>query len=446
MSRFLVFFGVLAQGLACESVYVPLCEMGGQSDQVFVGTATEERTGSGTFLFRVDEPLKGIAPGTKEVEVGPGPCGIGYQIGARYLIASRHADGLSHGFSSGEPAEDAAPSVDFFRALARGEHRTTIRGSVAENVEDHMVRFEMDVDHRPGLSSVEITVSKDGSDYATRADPFGAYSLQVPEAGTYELTAKLPGHATAQPTYKLDVAPDSCKELNLGLWTASRVTGRVFRAHGEPAAGIVVQLMPALKERNSPPHAKTDATGKFEFVNIPPGDYVLGVNITGLSSKLPYATRFFPGTPERSEATIVKIAGAQAIEGLDFQIGEPKPTRRIIVEAKWPDGRPVINASVDCSSSSADLQGAVRDFVLRYFDLNGEATCEVLADNDYKVDVDRLSWKASDRPIQPVTARPRPIVSAGTNSVRLSFIIDPVNDISAKEAPMSMADFNDTDF
>jgi hypothetical protein len=440
MSRFLAFFVVLAQGFACESIYVPICEMGGHSDQVFVGTVTKKLTNSGTFLFRIDEPLKGIAQGRKEVEVGPGPCGIGYQVGNRYLIATQHIEGLV--FSSGERVEDAAPSIDFFRALARGDHRLTIRGSIVENVEDEMVRFEMEVEHRHGLTGVELTASKGGSSFTARTDSFGVYSLQVPEAGTYELTAKFPGHAASQPTYELEVAQDSCKELNLGMWTASRVTGHVFRAQGAPAAGIGVQLMPALEERKSPPQAKTDATGKFEFVNIPPGDYVLGVNITGLSSKLPYETRFFPGTPERSRAAIVKIAGAQAIEGLDFQIGEPKPTRRIVVEVKWPDGRPVINASVDCSSSSPDL----RDAVIRYVDLNGETTCEVLADEDYEVDVGRLSWKASSRPIQPIAARPKPIVPAGTNAVRLLFTVDSVNDISAKETPTNMSEFNDRDF
>ena len=100
-----------------------------------------------------------------------------------------------------------------------------------------MVRFEMDVNHSLGLSGAEITVSRNGSDYAARTDLSGSCSLQVPEAGTYQLTANLPGHATAQPAYELDVAPDKCKELNLGMRTASRVTGRPAsdqdRRHGE---------------------------------------------------------------------------------------------------------------------------------------------------------------------------------------------------------------------
>jgi hypothetical protein len=321
-----------------------------------------------------------------------------------------------------------------------------IKGRIAENIQDSSVRFELDEERRPGLPGVEITASKNGRTYATSSDFTGSYSLQVPESGEYEVAAKLAGHAAAHPTYELDAAPDSCKELNLGMWTASHLTGHVIGADGKPAGGIAVQLAPVSERRNSTPQAKTDITGKFEFTNIPLGDYIIGVNITGLNSKLPYDTRFYPGVPERSAAGVVKITGAQTIEGLDFQIGERKPTRSIVVAVEWPDGRPVINASVICSSPHLGQPGSRRDYVSRYVDLNGEATCEVLADEDVEVDADRLSWKASGRPIQPIATRPKLPVPAGKYTVRLKFVIDLVNDISASEAPENMSAFNDNEF
>jgi hypothetical protein len=447
MGKFLAFLGVLARAFACESVYVPPCEAGSQNDQIFVGTAIEERTPFGPFRFSIDEALKGIAPGTKEIEVGPGPCEAGYQAGRQYLILVHHPSGeRTPGFTLGERVEDAAESIGHFRALARGEHVTALKGRIAENVADNSVRFDIDYKHRPGLPGVEITASKEGRTYTTYSDFSGSYLLQVPEAGRYRVVAKFAGHASANPAYELDVAPDSCKELSLGMWTASRLTGHLIGADGKPADGIAVQLMPASERRNSPPLAKTDASGRFEFTNIPPGDYVVGVNITGLNSKLPYDTRYYPGVSERSAAGVVKIAGAQTIERLDFRIGERKPTRRIVVSVEWSDGRPVINASVNCLSSSGGASALRRDFVSRYVDLNGEATCQVLADRDFVVDADRLSWAASSRPIQPIAARPKLSVQAGSDTVRLRFVIDLVNDISAREAPTNMSLFNEKEF
>src|SRR5262249_31905596 len=140
--------------------------------------------------------------------------------------------------------------------------------------------------------------------------------------------------------------------------------------------------------------AKTDATGKFELVNIPPGDYVMGVNIMGINlPNFGYARRFYPGVSEQSAAKIVSVSGAQTVDGLDFQIGEPKRTRRITVSLEWPDGQPVINANVWCI-------GARDSF--RYVDLNGEATCEVLAEADSEVEANQLQWKNSTANVQPL--------------------------------------------
>ena len=169
----------------------------------------------------------------------------------------------------------------------------------------------------------------------------------------------------------------------------------------------------------------------------------MGVNIKGLTSKLPYDTRFYPGVSERSAAGVVKITGAQTIEGLDFQIGERKPTRRIVIAVEWPDGRPVINASVVCSSTRSVPAGSRRDLVSRYVDLSGQATCEVLADEPFEVYADRLSWSGSGRPIQPIETCPKLPVPEGKDTAHLRFVIDLVNDISLHEAPLNMSAYND---
>lgn len=444
MGKFLAFLGALAHALACESIYVPPCEVGDRSDQIFVGTAIGEQKAFGTFRFRIDEAFKGIAPSTREIEVGPGACKAGYQEGRQYLVLVQHQSGVRIvGYTLGELAEDAVQSIDFFRALARGEHPTVIKGRVAENVEDSSVRFNLDYEHVHGLPGVEMTASKDGRSYAISSDFSGSYFLRVPEAGEYDVVAKLAGHAAALSAYKLEVTPDSCKELNVGMWTASRLAGHVIGADGKPVEGIVVERMRALEKYSSPAQAKTDATGEFEFTNVPPEDYVLGVNIKGLTSKLPYDTRFYPGVPERSAAGVVKITGAQAIEGLDFQIGERKLTRRIEVTVEWPDGRPVINASVVCLSTRSVPAGSRRDLVSRYVNPSGQATCEVLADEPFEVYADRLSWSGSSRPIQPIKMRPKLTVPEGKDTAHLRFVIDLVNDISAREAPMNMSAYND---
>ncbi len=439
MGRLLPFFAIAEQALACESVYIPPCALGSWADQIFVGTALSDKV---PFRFKVEEPLKGIAADVKEIEVAPGACGEGYSVGDRYLI-------LSHtpGATNREVVSSSSGTVAFFRALARGEHLTFIQGRIGENLQDTMVTFLLDFEHRPGLAGVEVTASKDGRDYTARSDFNGSFHLPVPEAGKYRLTAKLLGHATLKDAYELEVAADSCEEINLGMWTASGVTGHLRAADGKPAPGIYVELMPR-DEEHRPFEVKTGTDGTFEFAKIPSGEYLLGVNISeGLNSELPFAPRFYPGVPDRAAAAVVKISGAQTIEGMDFLLGPRKPTRKIQVAVEWPGGRPVINADVTCRGATADPTGRKRtDSLFRYVDTSGRTEFEVLAEGQFDVEASGLSWEHSGRPVQPIKTRQKITVPAGTETVQLRLVIDQINDISAQEAPMNMSKYNGQDF
>lgn len=115
IKRLLVFFGLLAPAIACESIYVPPCAIGNEYEQIFIGTATETLS-TGEFRFSVEEPLKGIPQDAKVINAGPGPCMIPYQIGSRYLMLLKSVQEPEgkFSFSTGESAETATDSIDFF--------------------------------------------------------------------------------------------------------------------------------------------------------------------------------------------------------------------------------------------------------------------------------------------------------------------------------------------
>jgi hypothetical protein len=233
--------------------------------------------------------------------------------------------------------------------------------------------------------------------------------------------------------------------MNLGMWTASRLTGQVTDPDGKPVIGFPVEIQAVEEDRNFHTSVKTDAKGNYEFEKIPAGDYVIGVNPDGISSELPFEPVFFPSVAKRSAAQVVKITGAQTIEQLDLHIGPRKITRDIVIAVEWPDQRPVINASVACKTQRRSDNEQI-DAVHRYVDANGTATCTVLADREYIVEADRLSWEHSSRPIQPIANRAKENVTAGAFPIRLKLVIDPSNDISATEKPTNMAKYNDREF
>ena len=307
-----------------------------------------------------------------------------------------------------------------------------------------MVRYEIEVEQRAGLADVELTAAKDEATFTATSDSRGLFRIPVPEPGRYLVRASFPGHSSAEPEYEFTVRSGECSEHNIGMWTDSKLSGKVTDSARHAVAGIPVEMMRWSDETSFRPlRAVTDANGSFVFTRVPKGEYLLGVNVQGLSSKLPYEPRYYPGVAHREMATPVRVGGPETLTNLNFQIGDRLPTRQIKVSVVWPDGRPVTNASITCESSRSDDVGVMGDWVSRWTDPHGEAVCEVLTDRDFEVEADHLGWSASLRPVQPIATRPRLLVQAGAVPVSLQITVDRVNDISDKEKPSDGSSFND---
>jgi hypothetical protein len=436
------------QVLACECVYELACARIHRTASIFIGRVTDPgRDGSGPFRFEVEEAFKGVDQAAREVVVLPGLCVAGYRRGVRYLVlAGRLPDGsLYSGDCTGTvPVDDAGGDIRLIRAWASGTPVQELRGRVAENEEDSMVRFELEVEHRAGLAGVDLTAVMGDRSFTAKTDSRGMFRIQVPEAGTYQVKAGYPGHSSTKSEYEFSVQRGECSEHDIGMRTDSKVSRVVLDSARHPVPGMPVEMMPYSSETSfAPLSATTDANGLFTFSKVPKGEYLLGVNLSGLSSKLPYEPRYFPGVTRREMAVPVRIGGPVTLADLNFQIGGRVPTRQIKVSVVWPDGRPVTNASVLCESSRSDDRRFRRDWISRYTDSRGEAVCEVLADRDYQIEVDRLNWSASSRPVLPIAIRPRIFVATGNAQVSVQITVDRSNDISDKEAPADMSSFNE---
>ncbi len=434
--------------LSCECSYAPACQRINHAAAIFIGTVVENGpAGQGPFRFAVEEAFKGIDRNIREIEVQAAPCISAYRTGERYLVMAGQWNEralFSSDCTGTVPANVALEDIKLIRAWAHGEPSMQLQGRTAENIEDSMIRFELDVEHKNALAGVEIVATRDGKSFKALSDSNGFFHVPVPGPGDYRVTATYPGHASSSQQYRFSVEAGSCFEHDIGMWTDSRIRGHIFDPRGKPVAAIPVEMdiVSGDIELPLPLTAPTDRTGEFFFTKVPPGEYIIGVNVNGLSSIVPYAPRFYPGVDQKEKAVPVHVEGAGLVKDLDFRIGNPLPTRSIEVKLIWPDGRPVSNGSVTCMSPRSNDQRRI-DRVSRYVDSDGGAFCQVLADRDFNVEADRLSWTNSSRPVQPVATRPKIFVPAGTSTVSVQIIVDSVNDISDKETPVNMSHFND---
>ena len=84
----------------------------------------------------------------------------------------------------------------------------------------------------------------------------------------------------------------------------------------------------------------TDANGRFEFTDLPTGEYLLGYEIwhDTPSQYSPYPTQYFPGKSRRDQATVLHLSPQESVADLTLKLGPPDTPRAIRVEVVWPDG------------------------------------------------------------------------------------------------------------
>jgi hypothetical protein len=100
------------------------------------------------------------------------------------------------------------------------------------------------------------------------------------------------------------------------------ITGVLKNADGRPVAGARVAALarPESQQEAAAANdlasiAQTDEQGRYKLEEIPPGQYYV---IAGRVD----APTYYPGTPQMSEGTLVKVAAGAALAGLDFAISD----------------------------------------------------------------------------------------------------------------------------
>jgi hypothetical protein len=127
------------------------------------------------------------------------------------------------------------------------------------------------------------------------------------------------------------------------------LSGKLLNENSEPAAKILVELIPVENVNNlrqsDRQFAHTDDAGKFLFRSIPAGKYYLGIRLSGMAdTQFSYPRTFYPGTLTLDQAEIIAIEEGQILENYDFKLPKKLSMRTISGIVVYPDGTPAANA------------------------------------------------------------------------------------------------------
>ena len=201
---------------------------------------------------------------------------------------------------------------------------------------------------------VVVTASGGGPGRAAVTDEAGRFQVTALPAGTYTITATKAGFIDGAFGQRRAVRSGTpiqladgqrLQNIDFALARGSVITGHILDEDGEPIARTMVQALRyqyVRGERGLAPAGvdQSDDRGQYRIFGLAPGEYVVSataafggfmrrVLITpppqsmGLeddTASTGYAPTYYPGVITAAEAARVRVAAAQELNGIDFQL------------------------------------------------------------------------------------------------------------------------------
>ena len=380
----------------------PPCQAYGEASAVFVGSVTDASVvsveqevyalGKGrdrieykekVFRFSLEQVYKGVEGSQTQVQTGAalgGDCGYPFKNGERYLVyAYRDSKtGLLHTSICSRTAavSKASDDLDFLRGLPDSALKTRISGTVRRYTNEYDTTGFRTIQPLP---SIRVIISSQGKRYEAVTNDDGVYHLVGLPPGKYRVEADLPGNLS-HPTQDVNLAKGDCALADILTKSDGGVSGRIVDDHGDPVVGIRLDLIPVdaidldnASKRVILSHSeKTGKEGLYRFENIPPGQYYFGFDLDNPTrTDYPYPRTYFPGTPDRARATILKLRDGEKLPGIDLSLPPQITVRTIRGVLLWPDGRPVSRAHI-LLKDAADIDRDKRIYATADVDEKGQ--------------------------------------------------------------------------
>ncbi len=347
---------------------VPPCQAYWESQTVFVGTVSKiaEAGGERRITFHVEQVERGASAATITLRaaawepVSQSP----FHIGDRYVV---------YAFGTGDErfiaacgrtrlASEAEEDLAYFRALKAQASGGRIFGSVRHEEPDFVTRGTRD---RGAIVGLPIRLEGSGVNREVVTANDGAFDFNGLLPGEYTLTLRAPDRMLLEPhvsgVYRAN-GPGSftvnlryargCTPISFTVREPGGIRGVLLDDGGTPLEDEIVYAIAAVNAGTQDvdvpiERVRTGTGGRFEFTPLPPGQYVLALNLDDRRESTEFDRRaYHPGTRLPGEARIVTVDGPTIVDAGTFRVPADPVERTITGVVVWSDGAPAADATL----------------------------------------------------------------------------------------------------
>jgi hypothetical protein len=441
----ILFVLVLAGGLASARTPAGVCECARReppcaaywnASAVFVGRveAISRSGGSRRVTFNVRESFRGVSSSTVDVLTGPAGqrCSLSLRSGQEYLVYAHRSEGTSTLTTSvcagTREVSDAASDLSYARSIQGTGRSDGNDGAAIGRITGQVLLVPRTLTGKPAglakpLADVSVVVSRRehdglGENATTLTNDAGDYSVESRGPGRYTIRVIAGDRYYSDEPAGIAELRDvrACAVVDRRLHNNGRITGNVKDAGGRPIAGLTIDLATSIGAPTR--RTTTDRNGQYDFLRVPPGRFIVGVNIGPRRKRTPRPLQLVYTSAESTAAKRVSV-GAGDVVGLSDWILPAHlrfvPISGVVLDA---DGAPADRARVYIKGVEEDDEIVAEPAIT---DSSGRFVIAAVADAPYRLFAERDRSEGEIRRIDstdPVTLTATDRMSAVRLSLR----------------------------
>lgn len=268
--------------------------------------------GSRLVSIRIDRSWVGGSSGVVQVHTGKGDadCGFPFRVGEQYLVYARDVSGRlqASACSRTRLLSDAAEDLKYLDELSKPSPGGRIIGTITGPG-----------DPRQPLPGVRVRMGNASGERATVTGADGGFEFPFLPVGAYGVQPEVPEtHRVHGPAHVEVRDRRGCAVADFSIVPDGRISLFVLDHDGRPASRVTVELIRLEDLSSRHPHprtAQTLADGSVGWDEVPPGRYVIGLNILRRPGpRQPAASLFYPGVSDRAGAHEFAVGTGERIE------------------------------------------------------------------------------------------------------------------------------------